>query len=52
LNSLTFAQEEGMDKMWGKQKPEISDGSERGKFFSDGKLCHVHPLGDILQPCQ
>jgi alpha-L-fucosidase len=36
LNSLTFAQEEGMDKMWGKQKPEISDGSERGKFFSDG----------------
>lgn len=31
-----FAQEAGMDKMWGKQKAGNADSSERGKMFSDG----------------
>jgi len=35
-SSQLFAQETGMDKMWGNQKAGISDESERGKMFSDG----------------
>ena len=31
-----FAQDSDMDKMWGNQKAGTSDGSERGKMFSDG----------------
>lgn len=36
--STLCAQEakEGMNKMWGEQNAGISDGSERGKMFSDG----------------
>lgn len=36
ISTDIFGQETEMNKMWGEQKAGISDGSERGKIFSDG----------------